>query len=348
MLLILPLSGGSLIVGLHVAETLRHMEDVDSDVFATQPLYDLYTRSFGHLSDKTARLKTIVEHINLAAMGKLVDFKPDLVLVMALAPIIPWFIERSGQLGVLTAHWYIENYRYYPADPLIPRWQIIAPYYDHFFTIQKGAFHQTIQAAGAKNVHYLPTGCNPYLQHDQSESSPLCSQYASDICFIGHPYPNRVDLFKSLRDYNITLWGPGWSDIPGLKQLARGNGTWVDIHEEAKILGSSEIGLNIHSSLETDTLIQRGDFLNPRVFTLAASGTFQLVDEQEPLGEFFEIGKEVATYTDLRSLKSQLSYFLEHPIERQDMAKRARERAFEEHTYDHRVREILRVAGLCR
>jgi spore maturation protein CgeB len=346
VLLVLPLKGGSLSVGKQVAEALRHMKNIDSDIFATEPLNNFYEKSFSHIRENRHRLKNIVEHINLAAMAKVVDFRPDLVMVMALSPISPWFVERIKQLGVLTAQWFIEDFRYYPANPIIPGWQIIAPHYNHFFTIQRGAFHEALSNLGINNFHYLPTGCNPKDPEKLRTGITSDCRYSSDICFVGHPYPNRIALFKSMDELDITLWGPGWSGIPELNKFSRGNGNWVDSHEETKIISEAKIGLNVHSSLNPDEIIHMGDFLNPRVFTIAACNTFQVVDNQEPLHEVFEIGREVAVYHDMTTLKDQLHYFLDNKEERGKIAKRALNRVLEEHTYEQRIKEMLRVIGL--
>jgi spore maturation protein CgeB len=346
VLLVLPLDGGSLIVGMHVADALNSMKNIQLDLVATQSLYNLYEKSFNYIEDMDERRRTIIEHINLAAMGKVVGFKPDLVLVMALAPITPWFVENTRQLGVVTAHWYVENYRYYPLNPMIPSWQIVAPSYDYFFTIQKGDFHKDLRKLGVKNCRYLPTACNPKIHKKLGERAGLDPTYSSDICFVGFHYPNRVALFKSLREFDIALWGPGWSEISGLKSAAKGNGTWIDCHEETQILNGTKVGLNVHSALERNVVIHDGDFLNPRVFTIAACGAFQLVDEQEPLSEVFEIGEELATYRDLESLKSQLQYFLKDSGAREAMAKRALDRVRDEHTYEQRIRHMLGIVGL--
>jgi len=346
ILLILPLSGGSLIVGVHLADTLSTMKNIELNVLATQPLHDIYEKSFRHLTDEKEHQKTIIEHINLSAIGRVVDFRPDLVLVMALSPISPWFIEKSKQLDAITAHWYIENFRYYPANPLIPRWQTVAPYYDHFFTIQKGAFFEALNALNVQNYHYLPTGCNPRIHNKIEDKTAKDSAYVSDICFVGSPYPNRVKLFQALEEFDIALWGPGWSDIQEPNSFARGNGDWITSHEEAKIINGALIGLNIHSSLDSGPMVQRSDFLNPRVFTIAACGTFQLVDEQEPLHEAFEIGTETAIYYDFESLVSQLHHFLENSADREIIACNAMEKALEEHTYEKRIKNLLNIVGL--
>jgi len=325
---------------------MRTMKGIDLNVLCTEHLYRFYLECFRFIENDDRRREKIVEHIHHAAMAKVVDFKPDLILVMALSPIGPWFIENAKQLGVITAHWYVENFRYYPSNPLIPRWQTIAPYYDYFFTIQQGSFFEALQALGIVNYHYIPTGCNPKIHHKSHGLSAVNQAYGADICFIGHPYSNRVTLFKELQEFNIALWGPGWSDIPELKPFARGNGQMVNTRQEAEIIKHAKIGFNIHSSLSSNEPIQCGDFLNPRVFTIAACGTFQLVDEQEPLSDVFDSVTEVAVYHDIASLKTQLKRFLENPPERQQMADRAYERTHAEHTYWHRAEQMLGIIGM--
>ncbi|MBN1832753.1 MAG: glycosyltransferase [Deltaproteobacteria bacterium] len=345
ILLVLPLTGGSLIVGMHVADALMQMEDIDSEIFQTQPLYDLYTRSFRHLSNETATGRTILAHINLAAMGKVVDFKPDLVLVMALAPITPWFIERVKELGAIIAHWYIENFRYFPQNPIVPKWQTIVPYYNYFFTVQKGDFLEGLKSKGV-NSHYLPTACNPRLHNIIKDTSPFSSKYFSDICFVGSPYPNRIELFEHLTEFNISLWGPGWSEFAELRSSAQGDGTLINYDEESKILNGSKIGLNIHSTLYQGTMIERCDFLNPRVFTIAACGIAQLVDDQDLIKEVFELEKDIITYNNVETLKSQLRYLLNNNEVRESLARSAYIKVMEEHTYDHRIREMMHIVNL--
>jgi spore maturation protein CgeB len=327
-----------------MADTLNSMDQIELSVLATESLYHQYLKGFGHVTDETQRNRQIIEQINLAALTRVREFQPDVVLVMALSPISPWFIDNAKQSGAVTAHWYVENFRYYPSSPLIPRWQTVAPCYDYFFTFQKDEFFKALKTVGAKNHYYVPTACNPKIH--RKIRAPIDQSLRSNISFVGHPYENRISLFKQLNEFDIALWGPGWSRIPELKLCAKGNGQLVSSSDDAKIMNHTQIGLNIHSSLHPEILIHRGDSLNPRVFTLASCGTFQLVDDQEPLGEAFDCEKEVAVYHDLATLKAQLKRFLENPGEREKMAKCAMQRAQDEHTYGNRIQRMLDIVGM--
>ena len=346
LLLILPLNGGSLIVGRHLADDVQNMPGIELDVLSLQPLHDLYEKNSREIPDKAERLRKISEQLNRSALRRVAEFKPDLVLVMALAPVSPWFVEQAKHLGAVTAHWYIENFRYYPANPLVPKWQTIAPCYDYFFTIQKGAFFDALQSIGVSHFHYLPTGFNPRVHYPQKDPTALDPDFFADIVFIGSPYPNRIAVFEDLKEFDLALWGPGWSEIPALQSSARGNDQWIGSQDECKILNSTKIALNIHSSLAPGHLIERADFLNPRVFTIAACGAFQLVDDPELLSEVFEPGEELAVYHDLESLKDQLRHYLVDRDQRSQMAGKAHAHALAEHTYAKRMGKMLKVMNL--
>jgi spore maturation protein CgeB len=346
VLLILPLGGGSLIVGEHVADALKGMNNTNLAVLSTQRLFEFYRKSFSHVGDEVQRNKLILEHINLSAIGTVLDFTPHLILVMALAPIGPSFLETARRLGAVTAHWYVENFRYAPTHPLVPPWRLIAPSYDHFFTIQKDRFFEELRKAGAREMHYLPTGCNPLVQRPVDKSEISNPAHFSDICFVGSPYPNRVALFKSIPDFDMALWGPGWAGFPELKKWARGDATLVNSRDEASIINGAKIAINVHSSMENGSMIHRSDFLNPRVFTIAACGTFQFVDDQDNLREIFEPGEDLAIYHDADSFISGLKDYLRNPEERQRMARKALLRVLSEHTYQQRIERILDITGI--
>ncbi|RPI78835.1 MAG: hypothetical protein EHM45_05125 [Desulfobacteraceae bacterium] len=341
LLLILPLAGGSLVVGRHFADAVRDRPGLELDVLEMQPLCEQYEHDTRAINAKKERLAKISEQLNLAALRRVAAFKPDLVLVMALAPLGPWFIEQVKHLNARTAHWYIENFRYYPANPLIPPWQVLAPVYDYFFSIQCGEFFEKLKTLGQTHYHYLPTAHNPAVHYPHRHPLPTATDRA-DVVFIGSPYPNRVAVFQDLSDFDLALWGPGWSAVAALQSRARGNNQWIESRDECRILNGAKIALNIHSSLVPGRLIEKSDFLNPRVFTVAACGAFQMVDDSEPLAEAFEPGAEVAVYSDLPSLKEQLAHYLTNPAARNRMAQKAYQRVLAEHTYSKRMDTMLR------
>jgi len=79
--------------------------------------------------------------------------------------------------------------------------------------------------------------------------------------------------------------------------------------------------------------------LGPRAYEIAACGAFQLCDDKRT--ELWSVfGDSVATYSDADDLRDQVTYYLKHDRERQEMAQEARARV-EGCTFQDRAREIV-------
>jgi spore maturation protein CgeB len=113
--------------------------------------------------------------------------------------------------------------------------------------------------------------------------------------------------------------------------------------EYVKIFNATQINLNLHSSTERDGIDPTGDFLNPRVFELASCGAFQLADQRSLMNEIFTPGKDIITFDSTEDLKSKIDYYSNHPEERKQIAEAGRKLVVENHTYQHRYKEMLSI-----
>lgn len=89
------------------------------------------------------------------------------------------------------------------------------------------------------------------------------------------------------------------------------------------------------------TSIQMATAVNQRVFDCPGAGGFLLTDNQASLAELFDVQTEVATYGTLEEAREQLRWFLGRPQARREIAERARKRILGEHTYRHRLEEMV-------
>jgi len=89
------------------------------------------------------------------------------------------------------------------------------------------------------------------------------------------------------------------------------------------------------------TNLQMGSAVNQRVFDVPACGAFLLTDDQDALGELFDIGKEVITYKNREELPELIRFYLNNSQERKRIAERGRERIVREHTYVHRIKMLI-------
>ena len=280
------------------------------------------------------------EEVELHLTHLVVEHTPELMLSMALAPLTQKFLVELRRREIVTASWFVEDCRRFPM------WQWQASWFDHFFVIQDEPIVEEVKQAGARNVWYLPNAGDALLARATPLSEGEKSHFGTDICFMGAPYPNRVELFSKLGGFSLGLWGKGWSEheetLPG---VVREGSRLVSPEEESKIYRASKILINLHSSAG-DESSQLNDFLNPRTFTAALCGVFQLIDERTLLPQAFDIGPEVVTFSGTEDLCEKLTYFLNHADERETRVRAARERALREHTYEVRMAQALSMMGL--
>lgn len=101
-----------------------------------------------------------------------------------------------------------------------------------------------------------------------------------------------------------------------------------------KVFALSEINLNV--SLKT---IRTGMPL--RVFDVISSGGFLLTNYQSELEEYFDPGRELAVYSDMEEMYALAQYYLGHPKEREETARRGYQRICREYTFQKALKKIM-------
>lgn len=87
----------------------------------------------------------------------------------------------------------------------------------------------------------------------------------------------------------------------------------------------------------------RNETMNMRIFEATGSGAFLLTEYYDNLSEYFEIGKEIEVFRDEKELIEKIRYYLAHPKERQEIAKRGQERCLRDYSMEKRSREFDRI-----
>lgn len=332
-----PLQGGTLPILHNVYTSLLRLKQrsrmIDMSMFSS--VYGQIESGFKNEGRKAALHQTMMGFFSNYVIGIVAEMPTDILLCMALAPINPDALRAIRSSGITTALWFVEDYLRFTY------WQQYSQCYDYVFTIQKGACFDAFRAAGIDNVVYLPCACDPQVHRPLELTPEEKERFGSPISFVGAGYHNRRSLFLHLADLPFRIWGTEWPAARPFDRIVAEDGRRVSPEEYVKIFNASAININLHSCPERDGVDPGGDFVNPRTFELAACGAFQLVDARVHLPECFEAGKEIVVFRNLEELRSQISYYLEHEAERKEIAKRARERALREHTYEHRMQSML-------
>jgi spore maturation protein CgeB len=86
---------------------------------------------------------------------------------------------------------------------------------------------------------------------------------------------------------------------------------------------------------------------NLRLYEVSGAGALLLTDEKENMPDILTPGKECVTYRTVDECVDLAKYYLSHEPERAAIAAAGRKRIEREHTYFHRVDELLSVVQRC-
>jgi spore maturation protein CgeB len=153
------------------------------------------------------------------------------------------------------------------------------------------------------------------------------------IAFVGSHEPLRARALGTVDDLGLAIWGPGWP---------RGALFGDDF---VRAFSNADIALNVHQFFgEPPGEGRYGTGANRRVFELAGIGTVQLCDAKADLSRHLVPGREIVLFRTDSELREQARWLLDSPAERDQIAARARARALTQHTWRHRLEELLAVA----
>jgi len=339
ILVVSPLYGGSYPIAHYTFRAFRQLGH-EAELLDLAPFHPAYKALHQVAGDKgtSCRLQRELEHL----LGELLltrvrTFSPDVVFFLAQAPVNPELLRTLKKEGPLLIYWFVEDFQ------VFPYWQDLAPEVDVFFVLQKEPFFQELKHLGVKNYAFLPLAADPEVYHPLELTPEEQRYFGSAVSFVGAGYFNRQEFLQGLLDFDFKIWGSDWRLSSPLGPYIQKQAARVSEEEIVRIFNASRINLNLHSSPFHQGINPQGDYLNPRVFDLAATGAFQLVDWRQQLPEFFQPEVEVATFSSLTELREKIHYFLAHEEERRQMAQRSRERCLRDHTYRQRMGQALEI-----
>ncbi|MFZ5452853.1 MAG: glycosyltransferase family protein [Thermodesulfobacteriota bacterium] len=145
----------------------------------------------------------------------------------------------------------------------------------------------------------------------------------------------RLSCVRQLACFQPTIYGDdGWQKLLGPSFRL---GPIVNYYDDLPaIYGATAINFNA-------TSMQMKAAVNQRVFDVPAAGGFLITDFKEQLAEVLEPGKESVCYHHPEEIPDLVRFYLEHPEARRQIAQRGQARVLREHTYRHRLQEMLAV-----
>ncbi|RJR45777.1 MAG: hypothetical protein C4567_03105 [Deltaproteobacteria bacterium] len=339
ILVVGPLYGGSHPIARYTARGFKELGH-ETEFLDFAPFFAGYQALAQVTKDRRAEHKLKQELLRLLGetiIARVRDFKPDLVFALAQSPVDPPLLKALKAEVPLVAYWFVEDFQ------VLTYWQELAPEVDAFFILQQEPFFSELKNRGVKNYACLPLAADLEAYHPLELDPKEKRRFGAALSFVGAGYYNRRQFFQGLTDFDFKIWGSEWDLNSPLGPCIQDRAARVSEEDSNKIFNATRINLNLHSSPFHAGINPQGDYVNPRVFDLAACGAFQLVDRRSQLPEFFTPDKEVAVFTSLAEAREKISYYLAREDERRAMAAAARERVLKEHTYARRLAGALEI-----
>ena len=162
----------------------------------------------------------------------------------------------------------------------------------------------------------------------------------------------QITLFDQIAPYlvkkNTLIVGSFWDRMQNFHLLSdKMRFGFLSPEESASLINQSKIVINNNRSYDDHTFFNRNSnnipaiSINPRTFEIFACSTFQLSDVRQELHRYFEVGKEINTYSLSSELIEKIDFYLSHKDERNAIARRGYKRTLKNHTYSQRLEFLL-------
>lgn len=274
------------------------------------------------------KLDAQAEEILLAQVE---DFRPDLILNQDVFHIDTQLARRLKQIGrpILFGQVGI-------APPRDGDWQV--------YDLMMSQLLSTVEA-------FRKAGTQSELCHLAFEPAlldvlPPAPPVDTEVSFVGAVSPDhraRIALLEAVaRRFDLKLFGSKPQALPGTSPLHRCFQGEVWGSDMYQTLRRSSITLNSHIDLAGR---EAG---NMRLFEATGAGVYLLTDFKDTLHTLFEPEREVAVWRSIGDCLSGIERALRADTERAEIARAGHARTVAQHTYRHRVRQILGFAERAR
>lgn len=238
----------------------------------------------------------------------------------------------------------------------------IAPYFHWVVSCDSKSFARHVKM-GHKNVIHSQYACNNFYYQ------PVPDPKIYEVSFVGQPHGVRKRMINELEKSGIKVncWGFGWpagvlpqADLPkvfsqskiNLNFNAPGGAFW----KKAASLFLKRKGERKSRRLVLEKPWDWKDNflsfwnslrwqLHCRPFEVLGCRGFLLTDDADNLRDYYEDGKELVIFKDVKDLVKKIKHYLAHDQERERIAQAGYERTLKDHTYEKRFDEIFKIMG---
>jgi spore maturation protein CgeB len=251
-------------------------------------------------------------------------FRPDVIYVQNLSVFPPALLAEFRGNGLLVGQIASEL----PRPPQLEPFDLILTSFPHYVPRLRAQGHRS---------EYLRIGFDPRaLEAVGNVERDL------DVAFVGslgrgqHSAGN-VAVAQAAGRIPLSVWGPGideWPPDSSIRKAYKGEAWGINM---LRVFARSRIVLNRHIDVAEDYAN------NMRLFEATGMGALLLTDDKRNLSDLFTPGVEVVTYGDAEELVRQVDEYLGNDTAAELVAKAGQRRTLGEHSYSHRMRELVSI-----
>lgn len=285
-----------------------------------------------------------VNELKREAVRFAAQFKPDCLFVFKGSWVHPDLVSFCRQKKIVSVNYY-PDVSFLSHGPYIPK---TLPLYDRVFTTKTYGVEDMKGKLGVQRSSFLPPGYDPELHRPVVLNEEDRKTYECDVAFIGTWSPKKekvlASLCRALPKVHVKIWGNQWNRSHSTVLAKSIMHSEVTGDEYAKAICGASVCLGLLS--EAGSGSSSGDLITARTFQIPACGTFMLHERNPEVLSYFEEGTEAAFFGTPEELAQKVCYYLEHPLERQEISQAGLNRSLtDEYAIDARMREVMHWLG---
>lgn len=294
----------------------------------------------------SAFVRSHLQKFNQQLFQKLVDFVPDLVLMIKGDFMLMETVLRLKEVlpNTVFALWLMD-----PIETL-PEVLVYRNHIDLWFVYEPDDILRAGNQYGL-NVDFLPLAFDPrwYYPFKEENKETYSNQPEIDISFVGAlSHPNRKTILNTVckefrGELKFRIIAPYYQST-SRRIMDRARGLELPKHVSSipldhvsinRLYQTSKINLNIHRE-------EPGKNLNMRFFEIMGAGGMQLVERGRAQGDIgLSDGDGYVTYGSNEELIDKIRYYMAHPKEAFKIGALGGRQALRRHTFRHRILKIL-------
>ena len=304
--------------------TLKPLEDLGT-VFRFEMTRTPHQKSWYTKNIKTEQNQKMLEFVTKIISEHAIDV---IVCYLSGHSTTPEVLEKLQSFGIPMINEALDDERKFRSrkgrDGIRRGLQKVCKYFTLSLTTSKSAL-----------IKYIVEGGNPmYKDYAGNEKiyKNLHLEKNYEVGFVGADYGVRREYVEYLRNNGINVYtkGDGW--VEG----------FASADEMIEIFNRSKIVLGFATVGSTDDIY----ILKGRDFEVPLTGSFYMTGYHEELKEYFELGKDIETYTSKEDLLQKVRFYLEHEDTREAIALRGYTKCFENYTAKKAYEKVFGYLGL--